>query len=218
MAELEYMLRVRMTNEEQRMLQELAEAASVTASELVRQLIRREHAAGQHGVGEPSEGPSWNPLIETSRSEAKSLLAEALKSERRLTRFGIGIYDEHKQRRDAMRTGTAADIERKIAAERAELSEHLDEIAASADWIKRQQPIASFNKRHTSYGYKHNVERWFSDRGSRMYVSNGGFIAAALGLGWVAHLESPRSPNVEFKFSERTIRTLGIARPPTGRR
>jgi hypothetical protein len=42
--ERDYMLRVRMAAEEQRMLTELADADGLTASDAVRQLIRRSHA------------------------------------------------------------------------------------------------------------------------------------------------------------------------------
>lgn len=39
-----YMLRVRMTDDEKQMLEALSERAGQTASEIVRQLVRREHA------------------------------------------------------------------------------------------------------------------------------------------------------------------------------
>ncbi|KYF96113.1 hypothetical protein BE20_04475 [Sorangium cellulosum] len=100
-------------------------------------------------------------------------------------------------------------MEHEFQLEQAALAEHSEEITACADWIKRQRPIASYNVRHTSYGYKHSVERWFDERGGpHLYVANGSFIAAALGLGFEAKLDHPRSPNVHFKFSERTVKAL----------
>lgn len=189
----------------------------------------------------------WHRLIETSADEARALLSEALRREPRLTHFGMGVHEETRKRREAMRSGglilgdfvrisaevaegktppdevlarygttkpaweaarTAIDaIESEFQYERAALTEHLDEIAASADWIKRQRPIASYNVRHTSYGYKHFVEQWFDERGGpHLYVANGSFIAAALGLGLEAKLNHLGSPNVHFKFSERTVK------------
>lgn len=41
----DYMLRVRMTEDERQMLEALAEKSGLTASDIVRQLVRREHAA-----------------------------------------------------------------------------------------------------------------------------------------------------------------------------
>jgi hypothetical protein len=190
---------------------------------------------------------AWHRLIETSPAEARALVSEALRREPRLARFGLGIFEEARKRREAMKSGGAmtlhafmrisaetADgkalddvlvqyattkpaweaaraaidaIERGFQHDRAELAEHLEEIAACADWIKRQRPITSYNTRHSSYGYKHSVERWLDERGGpHLYIANGSFIAAALGLGFEAKPDHPGSPNVHFKFSERTVK------------
>jgi hypothetical protein len=54
-----------------------------------------------------------------------------------------------------------------------------DEILRQFDlckrWLAKVTLIQSFNSRHTSYRYKHMVERW-----AGRYVSNGAFIAAAI--------------------------------------
>jgi len=159
-------------------------------------------------AGEEAFFTSWNPLIETTVEEARDLLAQALKKEPRLTYFGVGIFGEGRRRREAARSGNGTEaIDREFQEERLALAKHLDEIAACADWVKRQRRIASFNLKHTSYGYKHLVERWFQGGGPYQYVSNGSFIAAALGLGFDGKPDSPVSPNLHFQFSQRTVKT-----------
>lgn len=54
------------------------------------------------------------------------------------------------------------------------------EINHCCDFIRqRTRKLKSFNRRTTSYGLKHEAERW----GTVGYVSNGSFIAAACSLG-----------------------------------
>lgn len=138
---------------------------------------------------------------ETSESEARRLIEVALEAEPRLTAFGIGVFDEAKMRREQ---GSAA-VEEKFNAERAELRTLVAHVQRCADWIKRQTAIKSFNTRHTSYGYKHMVEHWWRARSGgqdNAYVTNGAFIAAAVGLGWEAKHDGP---NAAFKFSEESV-------------
>lgn len=143
-----------------------------------------------------------NPLIETAPRAAQLLLRYALKKEPRLTHFGIGVYQHTPDGRMALVCrGTEFDKQRN------DLNDHLDEIAASADWIKRQHRTKAFNPA-TSYGYKHEVEDWFSKRGHHQYVANGSFIAAALGLGFDGRDAGWSSPNLCFQFSKKTVRAL----------
>lgn len=171
----------------------------------------RRHLLSPPPAAVPTASPTparlRNPLIETGEDEAQTLLEHALAIEPRLTHFGIGLFDERRRRQ------AGAQLDDEFTKQRAQLATRLDEIAASADWIKRQRPIASFNRSHNSYGYKHRVERWFRERGEPTYVSNGSFIAAALGLGYEGKLEHPSSPNVCFRFSERTVQLLAQPLP-----
>jgi len=150
----------------------------------------------------------WHPAIETTRAEAEAMLRKALELEPLLTHFGLGIFDEGKRRREAVKSGKSTrELDVEFERDRLGLHEHLDEIAASADWIKRQVRIKTFNTHSTSYGYKHMVERWFRDKGGpHVYVANGSFIAAALGLGYSIKRSGPSSPNAFFQFSRRGIK------------
>lgn len=175
-----------------------------------RQLMARQESRGA-GDRLSTPSPQWNPLIQTTKAEAAVLLEKALGKEPRLTHFGIGVYDELRRRRDARRNvGDDVEIDRELERGRAALWSHLDEIAASADWIRLQRRIATHNNRQTSYGYKHAVERWFRARDSYQYVANGSFIAAALGLGFQPKPASFDSPNVLFPFSNRTVKALEV--------
>jgi hypothetical protein len=140
------------------------------------------------------------PPYETSAAEAQRLIEATLKAEPQLTAFGIGIYGERMKRRER---GAAA-VAQEFTAERAELRTLVEHVQSCADWIKRQVPIKSFNDRHTSYGYKHMVEEWWDARGHSVYVTNGAFIAAAVGLGWEAKHDGP---NALFKFSEDSVKS-----------
>lgn len=135
----------------------------------------------------------WHPLIETTRDEARDLLERALAVAPRLTHFGVGVFDEERK--------PASQVEQEFREQRAALHDHLDEIAACADWIKLQPTRTAFQSQ-SSYGRKHDVEKWFEARGGpHMYVSNGSFIAAALGLGIAAKQRPGDGPNMVFKLA-----------------
>lgn len=154
----------------------------------------------------PQEQP-WHSLVETTPEEAAELVERALKRHARLTAFGIGIFDEERRRKEARGSAAAlAILDADFQRERAELATRLVQVAACADWIKKQDLIRSFNNEHTSYGYKHAVEAWISLRGGpHLYVANGAFIAAALGLGLDVKT-TIGSANAIFKFSKRTVK------------
>lgn len=67
------------------------------------------------------------------------------------------------------------------------------EIALCEEWLSRfTEPQAKFNNKHTSYGLKHQVEKW-----ADTYISNGAFIFAAYSLKYpVKALED--GPNAIF--------------------
>jgi hypothetical protein len=53
----------------------------------------------------------------------------------------------------------------------------------------------------TSYGFKHEVERWNLDTSGRFKsIANGAFILAALEMGFEAKRDVRRSPNARFKL------------------
>ena len=152
-------------------------------------------------------------LYETRSNEAKRLIETALETTPYLTSAGIGL-----ERSKVEQHG--GDHKAALAAERSRLRTHpafVGQVQRSADWIKQQRPLKGFNTRHTSYGYKHMVERWWKQdyeafSGPDAYVANGAFIAAAVGLGW-AMKQNGYSLNVHFKFSQKRLREVETTRP-----
>ena len=92
-----------------------------------------------------------------------------------------------------------------------------EEIAICREWLRLfAVPTKTFRARHSSYGLKHTVEEWTETgrrtfqmidphgrpwSGSRHYVSNGAFIAAALVEGFRAKRTHSGSPNVFFNMT-----------------
>jgi hypothetical protein len=119
----------------------------------------------------------FHPAVITSLAKAQQLLDKAIELIPNLTKYGIGL-DFHTLRE----IGRNPDlIRQRIAESQADLGDgrHLEEIVACADWCHFQKVRQTINHQHSSYGYKHMVENW---RG--LYISNGSFIAAAVGLGF----------------------------------
>lgn len=64
------------------------------------------------------------------------------------------------------------------------------------EWIRKYtKPRKTINRKTSSYGLKHRVERWCKEQKSYAYIGNGAFVAAALLEGYRA--EAP-SINVFF--------------------
>lgn len=79
----------------------------------------------------------------------------------------------------------------------------LDQFETCKRWLENVTKIKSFNTNHTSYGYKHMVERW-----AKRYVCNGSFIAAAIALNIPIRRSHRLSPNVLLPISEKSIKYM----------
>ena len=155
----------------------------------------------------PPPASAWHPLIETTRDEALQLVRRAIERLPRLTYFGVGIGEENRRRRELRAAGKSlAPLEEEFQKSQADLFSQngLEGVAACADWVKRQRVVKRWTG-STSYGFKHAVEYWFDARSDEhLYVANGAFIAAALGLEMDYRVADWGSPNVVFKFSKAT--------------
>jgi hypothetical protein len=139
----------------------------------------------------PAAAPPTGPDL----AGAEALLNAAFVAEPRLRSNGIE-YES-----------AAATDPAKLAKARVEMMGHLDEVAAAARWLRAQKPSEKFNPFASSYGFKHQAERWSKEHGGAPYISNGALIAAAIGLGFkVRHI--PRTLNVEMALDERALRGL----------
>lgn len=77
-------------------------------------------------------------------------------------------------------------------------------------YIRRfKERTKTIRKKDSSYGLKHEVERWTKvasgESGRRVYISNGAFITAAIAEGYAVEpvRESPNSPNAFFNMAPR---------------
>ena len=143
-------------------------------------------------------------MTTTTHAEAAALVLKAVEKIPELTRFGVGLGDDARR---ILRESGPDGLKQKVMEGQAELHASLEAVAVCADWIKQQVPIQSINTKHASYGYKHMVEGWCRRRNHPQYIPNGAFIAAAVGLGFKFRLFA-ESPNVQFNFSERTVKAM----------
>jgi hypothetical protein len=108
-----------------------------------------------------------------------------------LTAFGFGIFEDP-------RANAAVDYERQFHDCRVMLLQSIEQCSHAFQWLEPVAKIKTINERHSSYGLKHWVERYYSP----YYCSNGAFIAAALLLGFKVYQDGP---NASFNMSQRSL-------------
>lgn len=132
--------------------------------------------------------------MQPSTEGGRELIRIALAREPRLTRCGVGCGS-----RKYGGTHTCGPL-------RPDSDDDADQVAASAAWISRQRRTKT--PRLGSYGAKHVVERWWSvESGSQKYVSNGAFLAAAIGLGLAVAPTNP--PNMIVSLRRDSVHDNG---------
>ena len=152
-------------------------------------------------------------VFQTTRKEARELLRRSLDALWELTPEGLlspwyfrmsmpkATYDERK-----------AEFRRQLGKRRKDFlrAQKLDEICASSDWLRTRVRRKTVDTRRNSYGYKHDVERWWRARGVGQYVSNGAFIVAAVGLGFTWRRYTTYHPNLMLGISRRGGSSDGV--------
>jgi len=85
--------------------------------------------------------------------------------------------------------------------------EFVEQVQRAREWLEGLPKTARFNRRATSYGYKHEAERWLrASRSGRQncYISNGALIVAALISGFkVKRSAGFDSPNAYLNIGVR---------------
>jgi hypothetical protein len=77
-----------------------------------------------------------------------------------------------------------------------------NEVKACIEWLRLQKERKTINTNHSSYGYKHIVEKWYGD-----YISNDSFKEAVRILG----IKSKEiHDNIYIAISEKTVRNTPI--------
>ena len=148
-------------------------------------LMRAQHVVAiEHGFAK------WEELAHASSVQLHLAITMAKLPD--LTDFGIGLYAEHRKLPPEERNAI-------FTKEREDLRKSADRVARVIDWLQANVlPTRTINVRRTSYGLKHCAEE---DTG---YITNGVFIAAAVIAGFTYRIK-PRTPNVAFGMSERSI-------------
>lgn len=141
-------------------------------------------------TGESYTTARINTLGKRSTSRARDLVDKALSIYPKLKRHGLNTYSDDPAKDSDLYS-----------------DEFLDEVETCARWLEKQTKIKTVNRKHTSYGYKHSVERWVDSYSDvHQYISNGAVIAAAVGLGFDVVRQNPGSPNAAINISEKGFR------------
>lgn len=120
--------------------------------------------------------------------ETRAAIAAAMAEAPDLTAFGFGIFEDRKK--------SAAEKEAEFDANRAEMltAFSIEQFNRAVAFLKTRSKRETICRKQSSYGLKHEVERYFDSRGqSNKYVSNGMFIAAAVHLGFKFERSGPNA-------------------------
>ena len=129
-----------------------------------------------------------------------SAIAAVLLKLPELTPNGVGLYEDFS--RKYMAPETRAEM---LKVEQTRLLNDVAGFDAACSWLRPLARIAIVNKKHTTYGLKHIMER--ADFG---YVSQGIFIAAAVHLGFVYKLDV-ESHGLYLNISEKALAPVAAA-------
>lgn len=155
-------------------------------------LMRCQHVvAVEHGFA------NWKALADSSGMEARLAITMAKHPE--LNDFGIGMLSNGRGLSAEERTAKNAESRRILRAS-AVAVEH------TVTWLQENvEPIRTVNRRHTSYGIKHIVEK---DIG---YITNGVMIAAGI-IAQYPYEFVADSSNVLFGMSEKSLKDVKTRR------
>lgn len=120
--------------------------------------------------------------------ETRAAIAAAMAEVPDLTAFGFGIFED--------RTKSAAEKQAEFEKKRADMLSafSIEQFKRAVAFLKTRSKRATISRKQSSYGLKHEVERYFAGQGeSDKYVSNGMFIAAAVHLGFKFERSGPNA-------------------------
>jgi hypothetical protein len=162
-----------------------------------------DHRTGTDLLSAISEQPvEMTPKLEfldwaaEEHDTVRQWIAAAMEKEPRLTINGIELNDPHlaKQNADAV-----------FQHQREILRDETQAFAACLTWLAACKKRNTVSAGESSYGYKHRVEKCFSEIG--VYVPNGAFIAAAIHAGFSYEIV-PCSLNTLHGISRLSLRKL----------
>src|SRR5262245_23937425 len=115
-------------------------------------------------------------------------IAAVLKRERRLSAYGIGLYN----------AVSRAEGEEMFRRDGEDLMADVDGCTRAESWIRGMARRKTINRDRSSYGLKHVAEAEVG------YITNGAFICAAIHLGFA--YEARSGPNPGFNISEKSVK------------
>jgi len=128
----------------------------------------------------------------------KSEILKILKQYPTLNSFGFGLYNE----------GRGLSVNERMSELKKlqdQLLDNVEQIQDVVSWLEDIDKIVSFNKRHSSYGLKHIVEKY-----AHRYVANGSFIVGSVLSGFKVQIATP---NAYFNISEKSLKLKTGGRP-----
>lgn len=140
----------------------------------------------EHGFANTIFDSLGEAVVRCKFADARAAIKAVLDREPTLTRFGFGIFDDPRKSREQRR--------REFEESRAELlTPHAtDEFIQAREFLSHFSRRRTINEKVSSYGLKHQAERFCKDRGDG-YVSNGALITAAIHLGFNIRQDGPNA-------------------------
>lgn len=146
----------------------------------------------------------WDTLSEAvvrvKRADQRTAVAAVMEREPDLGTGGFQTWDGRRSVRE-----NAEDFR----ANRAEMLEahSVEEFARAVAFLETKEQARTMNRRGTSYGYKHQAERFHREQqpAANAYVANGMFIAAALHLGFTVKRDGA-GPNAFINIASPPVR------------
>jgi hypothetical protein len=130
-----------------------------------------------------------------------------------LTHFGFGVYGERCLSVEAWQAEVAKNRESMFS------EGAICEFELACEYLLQLDTIKTPNRKHSSYGLKHEAERYhrrrrFAERKGEAYVSNGMLLTAAYHLGMKVVRVAWDSPNAFLNISSRSVSELASNRKP----
>lgn len=120
--------------------------------------------------------------------EARAAVTAVMAEVPDLTAFGFGIFEDQNK--------SAAEKQAEFDASRAKMltAFSIEQFNRAVAFLKTRSKRATISRKQSSYGLKHEVERYLAGQGQGdKYVSNGMFIVAALHLGFRFERSGPNA-------------------------
>jgi hypothetical protein len=149
------------------------------------------------GVAPGTAAPNATVLVYRPLEEVRRDIERVMRDHHRLTTSGFGFGG----------LVPLEEYERRFREAREEMlsEEFCLQFERARTWLQQCRHTKTFNRKNSSYGLKHQVERWMSavQPGGNYYVRNGMFIAAAIHLGFKFRRTDnrPDNPNVYLNLA-----------------